>query len=310
MAAMTDVATELEPLTPHARVRRVEVVVNPASGGVNPGAAGELEAILARYDIEARVVEAKPGELEAALKSAVDAKPDVLVTLAGDGTIRAAGELCGPDGPLLIALPGGTMNMLPKALYNTTDWKKALAEALSDGKVRNVGGGAVGDHTFYCAAIFGHPALWGEAREAIREGKFGQAWRRARKALRRAFSGRLRFYLDDGRTEKAEAVAFLTPLISRVMDPDETALEAASMDPQSSLDAFRMAFNFLARDWRDDPAVNTRPARKAVLSARRALPAILDGETVHLGRRAEVSFIPKAFRALAPELPVPESVAT
>jgi diacylglycerol kinase family enzyme len=299
---MTDtLAPAFEALTPHAQLRRVEAVINPASGGVGAGATAELEAILARFDVIANVVEAPPDKLEEALKAAVAAKPDLLIVLAGDGTIRAAGELVGPDGPLLAALPGGTMNMLPKALYDTTDWRKALAEALSSGAIREVGGGEAGGHTFYCAAIFGHPALWAEAREAIREGNLSKAWRRAERALRRAFTGRLRFLLDNGPPERAEAIAFLTPTISKKMD-DNVALEAASLDPKGALDAFRMAFNYVARDWRDDPAVNARPARRAVLSSRRPVPAILDGELIRLGRRVQVNFKPKAFRALAPEL--------
>jgi diacylglycerol kinase family enzyme len=299
-------APDYEPLTPHVRIERVEAVVNPASGGVNAKATAELEALLQKYDLKANVTEAKPTDLADVLKGAVEAGPDLLIVLAGDGTIRAAGELCGPEGPILAALPGGTMNMLPQALYGTTDWRKALAEALTGGEVRNVCGGKVEDMPFYCAAIIGHPALWAEAREALRERKLRHAFIHARSAMRRTFSGRLRYYLDGGLTERAEAVAFLTPLISKALG-DASALEAAAMDVSSAGEAFRMAVNALVRDWRDDPAVEARPARRAVLTARRGLPAILDGELVRLGRRVEVTFLPKAFRALAPRL---ESVKT
>jgi diacylglycerol kinase family enzyme len=97
---MTDTAAPaLEPLTPHAQLRRVEAVINPASGGVHGDATAELEAILARFDVMANVVEAQPADLEATLKAAIARKPDLLIVLAGDGTIRAAGELVGPDGP-------------------------------------------------------------------------------------------------------------------------------------------------------------------------------------------------------------------
>ena len=275
--------------------------MNPASGGVGPKALAELQTLLGAYDLPVNVVEAAPAELAGALKAAVDAKPDLLIVLAGDGTIRAAGELCGPDGPILAALPGGTMNMLPQALYGTTDWRKALAEALTGGVIRNVCGGEVEGRPFYCAAILGHPALWAEAREALRERKLSKAWIKGRKAFRRAFTGKLRYYVDDGPTREAEAMAFLTPLISKAMH-DEAGLEAAAMDVAGAADAFRLAFNTVARDWRDDPAVEAKPARRAVLAARHSIPAILDGELIRLGRRTEVVFKPKAFRALAPRL--------
>jgi diacylglycerol kinase family enzyme len=290
-----------EPLTPHAQIQRVEVVVNPLSGGVGPKAAAELETLLERYDVQSRVVQVEAGALDLALQGALDAQPDLLVVLAGDGTIRAAGEMVGPEGPLLAPLPGGTMNMLPRALYGTTDWNKALAEALTGGVIRNVCGGEIEGHPFYCAAILGQPALWAEAREAFREKKLSKAWVKGRKALRQAFSGKLHYNVEGGAYRRAEAVAFLTPLISKAM-LEEKGLEVAAMDVDGALDAFRLAFNAVARDWRDDPDVDVKPAVEAHVFARRNLPAILDGEPIRLGRRAEVKFAPKAFRALAPRL--------
>lgn len=301
MSAQAVASSDQEALTPHAQIRRVEVVVNPLSGSVGPKAAQELETLLERFPVESRVVEAEPGGLEQALKAAVDAKPDLLVTLAGDGTIRAAGELAGPDGPLLAPLPGGTMNMLPRALYGTTNWSKALGEALTGGVVRNVCGGMIEGHRFYCAAIIGQPALWAEAREALREQKLSKAWIKAQKALRQAFSGKLHYNVDGGAYRRAEAVAVLTPLISKAMF-DEKGLEVAAMDVDGALDAFRLAFNAVARDWRDDPDVDAKPAIQAHIFARRSLPAILDGEPLKLGNRAEIRFTPKAFKALAPRL--------
>ena len=52
----------------------------------------------------------------AAVRAAVDAAPDLLIVLAGDGTARLAAELCGLDGPLVAPMAGGTLNMLPHAL--------------------------------------------------------------------------------------------------------------------------------------------------------------------------------------------------
>src|SRR5689334_11986512 len=39
---------------------------------------------------------------------------DVMIVLGGDGTARAAAELMPRDGPPLILLPGGTLNVLPR----------------------------------------------------------------------------------------------------------------------------------------------------------------------------------------------------
>mgnify|MGYP002133071793 CR=1 FL=1 len=90
--------------------------------------------------------------------------------IAGDGTARAGAEMAGPKGPLVAPLPGGTMNMLPNALYGGRDWKTAMADILSDGVERNISGGEIDGRAFYVAAILGSPALWAEARARFGKG--------------------------------------------------------------------------------------------------------------------------------------------
>ena len=167
-------------LTPHALIRTVQAVVNPASGSVGAGAAAQLAQITESFGLEAVVHELSPGTLVKQISEAVAAKPDLLIVLAGDGTARLAADKCGPDGPLVAPLPGGTMNMLPKALYGERNWQDALTATLETGEVRPVSGGEISGMSFYVAAILGAPALWADAREAVRELKFWVAVQRAR----------------------------------------------------------------------------------------------------------------------------------
>ena len=163
-------------LTPHAALKRVVMLVNPLSGGVGPRAQAEAETLLAGYPLEAEIVVLEGSKIDSQIEAAFAAKPDLLVVLAGDGTARAVASRAKPGGPLIAPLPGGTMNMLPKALYGTADWKLALKRALEEGEPQPVSGGMVAGEAFYCAAILGSPALWAPAREAMRVGKLGLAW--------------------------------------------------------------------------------------------------------------------------------------
>ena len=214
--------------------------------------------------------------------------------------MNAAAELAGPKGVLIAPLPGGTMNMLPKALYGSRDWKTALKDILEDGVVCDVSGGEVNGSSFYVAAILGAPALWAGAREAARELKPLTALRRAQRALAVAFTGRLRFAFDGGRPDRAEALTFLCPLISTELDADERALEAAAMDPASAAEAFRLAFHAVTDGWRRDPSVNDMKIRKGKVWASGRIPAVLDGEPCRLPRQVEVRFKARAFKALRP----------
>ena len=295
---------DLEPVslpavTRPARIRRVEAVVNPASGSVGPGAAERLEVLLAEYGFAARVCEAEPKEIAAAVHAAVAAAPDLVITLAGDGTAGLAAALAGPDGPLVAPLPGGTMNMLPHAVYGPGLWPEALQHMLSEGVERTVSGGEVDGHTFYVAAILGAPALWAKAREAMRARRLSVALARGRYALRRAFAGSLRFSLDGHEERKTEALMLMCPLVARGVS-DEDAFEASALDPKNAGDAFRLGFNALRGAWREDPAVTVERVVRASASARGHIPAVLDGEPVRLPSSVEIRFIPTAFRTLAP----------
>lgn len=292
-------------LTPHVAGARVLMLVNPLSGSVGPGAAEEARRMLDEHGVEAEVVELEPGRFVDQLETAMESRPDVLLVLAGDGTAGTIAGRLGADGPLIAPLPGGTMNMLPRALYGTADWKAALRTVLTEGEPQYVSGGTVGGHAFYCAAILGSPALWAPAREAVRVGKLGLAWAYARRAIKRAFTGRIRYRIDNDPPRRAEALCLISPMISRAMD-EPTGLEAAGISTANALDAFRLAANALFTDWRRDPAVIAKPMRRGQVWARSRIPAVLDGEPVMLGRDARLSFIPRAFRALTPRPPAAE----
>lgn len=191
------------------------------------------------------------------------------------------------------------MNMLPYAIYGQRSWQDALTVALAEGEERVIGGGEVEGRRFLVAAILGSPALWAPAREAVREGRHKLAFLRARRALRRAFTGRLRYAIDNGPREKAEALTFMCPLTSRVLDDADQALEAAALDVTSAAEAFRLGVHALVGDWRDDPAVTVRRCRSARVWASSGIPALLDGELVRLGRMAEVTWRPTVARVLA-----------
>ena len=306
---MTDVAGAQAPEPPgrktstpgavKAQDRRIEIIVNPLSGGVGPRAARECEQLLETLNIQANLTEIDPRRMEASVSAALASKPDVLVVLAGDGTARCATSLAGPDGPLVAPLPGGTMNLLPHALYGQVDWKRALEIALTEGVARPIAGGEVDGRPFQVAAILGSPALWAPAREAVRTGKLRLAYLYARRAARRALARTLRYCVDDQPSRRGEAVAIITPLISKAME-EPTGLEVAQIDYKTAGDAFRLAAKTLFADWRADPTVETMVARRVLVSAMRPIPAILDGEPVELGHVAEVRFLPVSFRALAP----------
>ena len=282
------------------RLDKVQIVANLAAGSVGPDAADQLAAVMSEFGSSVTINTPEPADLRACLRSAIDAGPDLLVVLAGDGTARAAAELCGPDGPLLAPLAGGTMNMLPHAVYGIRPWADALRGALTDGEERMLGGGEVEGHRFLCAAILGSSALWGPAREAVRKGKIRLALTRAQRAMQRTFTGRLRYALDGHAIEKTGTLILMCPIASRALDEDANTLEVAALQVEHAGVALRLGATALMGDWRQDPSVETRACTFARIFSSQAIPAILDGEIVSLGRLTEVRYNPKVVRVLAP----------
>jgi diacylglycerol kinase family enzyme len=280
-------------------VKTIEVIANCASGSVGRTAPAEIEKILSERGLAANVRAPEPPELGEALRAAVDAGPDLLIVLAGDGTARAAAELCGPTGPTIAPLPGGTMNVLPHAVYGVRPWQEALKLALDEGHEQIIGGGEVEGHSFLVGAIFGSPALWAPAREAARFGKVKLAWLRARRAMRRTFEGRLRYSVDGGAREKAEALMLMCPLTSKALDNDDTVLEAAAFDVHGAADIMRMGLHAILGDWRDTPGVEVARCRIARIWAAHGVPALLDGESVRLQPLTEVRYTKAVARVLA-----------
>lgn len=278
------------------------VLLNRSSGRCDATAEATLMAILAEAGLVATAVECVAGdEVEDALDRLAKAKLGALIVLGGDGTIRSAAEHCSKADIPLIALPGGTMNMLPKALYGEREWQTALRDTLAAPRFATVGAGDADGHRFFCAGIFGTPAHWAEAREALRKSHFKEALRRALSAYRRSFSMRLRYRMGASETSTATALAVICPLISKAMPSDAPALEVAVLNTRDLGEAFALALTGMFADWRAAAQVTSIATRRFTISARRSIPAVLDGERVTLKRSTTISFVPNAFRAVVPE---------
>ncbi len=289
-----------DPRALEALHKRLITVINSASGGANADSEAEAKAVFEAAGLpHAQVICVPAAEIDQALTHAV-ANADVLVVLGGDGTIRSAAAKSGGGAHYLIPLPGGTMNMLPKALYGQRPWRGALADTLANPQSHEVSGGKVGQHAFFVAALLGAPTLWADAREALREVHLVEATQRAITAARRSLSEPLSYAFGDTLSGSAEAVVLVCPLISKVMNEDERGLEAAAVDTLTAGEALRLGFHALFDDWRGDPSVKRAKVKTATVIGHGRVPVIVDGERFRMGRKVEIQFTPLAFRALIP----------
>jgi diacylglycerol kinase family enzyme len=280
---------------------KVGAIINTSSGGYDSESEQKMLSILKG----AGVVEPKmwcggADHVEPSFADATEQKLEVLVVLGGDGTIRTAAQACAEKGPFLIPLPGGTMNILPRALYGDVSWEDALKNALTAPSVKVLSGGRIADKHFFIAAIVGAPALWVEPREAMREGDMVEAIKKGSVAFRKMFEAKVQYYISEETKGEAEAVALICPLISEEMSDWEQALEAAVIDVESAAEVIGLASTAAFGKWRDDRNIFLTKTKRVSVQSSKDIPATLDGETVNLGRSAEIDFVSSAVNVIVP----------
>jgi len=309
--------------------------------------------------VEPKVWCGEAKEMERFFAEAAGRKLEVLIVLGGDGTIRTAAEACAEKGSYLIPLPGGTMNMLPRALYGNVSWEESLkktltspsTKVLSGGRVANkrffiaaivgapalwtqpresmrggniaglygnvsweeslkktltspstkvLSGGRVANKRFFIAAIVGAPALWTQPRESMREGNIADAIKKGGVAFRRTFETKVQYLISGGAKGETEAVALICPLISEEMADSEQALEAAIIDVESAVEVIGLATTAAFGKWRDNRNIHLTKTKRVNVQSSKNIPATLDGESVNLGMRAEIDFVPRVLTVLVP----------
>jgi diacylglycerol kinase family enzyme len=280
---------------------KVGAIINTSSGGCDFNSEAEMIDILKGAGVtNCKTWCGESDQIERAFVEAAMHNPRMLVVLGGDGTIRTAAEACTGSDTYLLPLAGGTLNMLPRALYGDAGWQDALKETLANPVAKGLSGGRVGDELFFVAAVAGAPGLWMEAREAIREGDIPNAVGKAGVAFKAMFDTTIQYSISPEVTGDAEIVAVICPLVSEQMSDSEQALEAAAIDVENAAELLGLATAAAFGKWRHDQSVTLTKTRQVTVQSSSDIPLFLDGEKVRVGKVAEITFIARAVTVIVP----------
>jgi diacylglycerol kinase family enzyme len=281
---------------------KVGAIINTSSGGCDAESEAEMLDIFERAGVtDCKMWCRQSGEIEQAFAEAATHKLKMLIVLGGDGTIRAAAEACNGTDTYLLPLPGGTLNMLPRALYGDVSWQDALRSTLARPCTKALSGGRTGDELFFVAAVAGAPGLWMEARESIRERDIVDAVEKSAVALQTMFDTQIRYAISSGTGGEADVLAVICPLVSEEMSDSEQALEAAAIDVENAAELLGLATAAAFGRWRDDQSVTLTKTRHVTVQSNRDIPLFLDGERISVGTKAEISFVPNAVNVIVPK---------
>jgi diacylglycerol kinase family enzyme len=281
----------------------IGAILNTASGSCDATSEEKMRTILTSAGIlHPKMWCGHSADMPQAFAEAAISSLDVLIVLGGDGTIRSGAEACTSAGPFLIPLPGGTMNVLPKALYGEHSWEEVLTAVLQGARIKNVSGGCIEGQQFFITAILGAPALWANAREAMRDGDLGEAVDKGVIALQNMFANKIQYSFSSQDMGEAEAVTVTCPLISEELADTERAFEAAALDVKNAGELLGLASSAAFGKWLDDEHVTMVKTKNVRVSSEKEIPVIIDGESIECGSVVVVEFIPEAFKALVPTI--------
>lgn len=285
-------------------IRRVSVVLNTASGSVTETTEPTIAALLTELGIsDARIWSAEPESLHIAFKAALEHTPDVLIVLGGDGTIRTGAMYAARSHIPLMPLPGGTMNVLPKAIYGVRSWEEVLRDTFAHPTLRPISAGRIENDLFFIAAVVGSPTLWTRVREEMRGGRWRKAYKSALYALRYMFKRKIAYVCAPHMSGSATAVAVVCPLISTELEDEAQTFEAISLTTEDITDVIGLASFAAFGAWRTHAKVSTCSTHVVRIRPQtgKPVPLILDGELTSRKGPFSITYEHQALTVLVPE---------
>jgi hypothetical protein len=269
------------------------LLVNTASGSNSDEATQAVtEALAGAGAAPARVVDIKRdgcpsrADLEAAGVA-------TLVVFAGDGTVNAAlTTIEGWDGAVLV-LPGGTMNLLAKAVHGDRDAAEIAGELASLKPIhRCCIRSSQGTATIELLA--GPGATWSDVREEMREGAIAGMADRAVEAVRQSTGGAMVRVIEPavGREEGYAGVR---------LEPQADVLSADGYGAQGITDYVKQGIALLRRDFREGPHDELGHFAEVTCASIDGSPIelMIDGERRTGGPRETFSLAPLGVNLLA-----------
>ncbi|MCJ7421065.1 diacylglycerol kinase family protein [Sphingomicrobium astaxanthinifaciens] len=257
----------MPPLAPLDRPHRFWLVANAAAHSASAELIAAIRARLADHggkivgetDFPRNALPA-PGELDAV-------GADVLVAYGGDGTITGATcALRDWDGAIL-ALPGGTMNLVTKKLHQRREPLEILDAVLGAPALRSLPLIEVGEYRSYARIIAGPAARLVSVRERLRDQRWGHAWRALRFAWQLMAARAIGISGERGR---------YSALIVHATADEALALDRVAKG--GPLHALRLAWSWLGGLLLEGGALVREERRRLTITAERPVAIVIDGE--------------------------------
>lgn len=284
-------------------VMKTVALFNPASGSVSADGGERLRVVLENAGVkDAEIIEMDHDDRKGQMKKLAAINADLFVVWGGDGTLKAALETVGQITPNLLLLPGGTMNLLPKAIHGDKTWDQVIIDVVASPKRKMLPAGKVNDELFFCAMLAGAPARFAEARESLRRGELVKAATEARAAIDTLHSMHLDaryvdgYSFDGGRLPTTSIIGAVVGSLTK----EGKGMEVAALASPTTGGALNVVWTSFFSDWRSAPGVTVVPATSLDIGNDSGddIPVIMDGEQIEVGSRVRLTLVEEAAQCL------------
>lgn len=296
------VAGTIRTMARRARMTCTWLIVNEASGSYDAAVIADIVTCFANSGHPVDCIVRCPDEDLPTPEKLRAAGVETLAIYAGDGTTNSALKAAaGWDGGVLI-LPGGTMNLLARALHGEQPFDAIIAEAGRSRRTRQLSTVEIGDSIAYVGVIAGPTTSWAHVRENARHGEVTDLLFNAiPAAITESLSG------PQVGIEGHEASY---PAIFAA--PREGTMALCGFTASGVGEVVAHASAWLGGDFREGPRVDLGSAASATLTSEsETIGLLIDGEpaecrpgdTLRLGRAPHNFIVTRADEDRSPDAP-------
>ena len=254
-------------------MKRVWLILNRASRSVASDWEEKLTAAFKARGTEVAGITDFPSEPLPDPDALEKAGADVAVVAAGDGTINAVAHSLDGWSGILLVLPGGTMNLLAKALHGDALPEAIIAAVKDPPDARPIPTVDAGEHRAVVGVIVGPAASWVHTREAVRKGSWGKLARAVRLAYTRTLSRSVHLRAGKNKSRGYRAV---------FIHPSEDSLSVVKVRASGWTDGVRLGFTYLAGTWENARGIESDKVQRIALAESDPVSALFDGEPLKL----------------------------
>ena len=290
----------------------IAIILNPGSGSHDEKFVQNVRAALEKsgHAFICLETDAEKGAVPA-IEEAKQSGVSTVIVCGGDGTVMSAVNALGKsDADLKLAIvPGGTANLLARALEVPLDVEGAMAAAL-DGDEKRIDLGVCGDTLFALGMGLGLTEKLVSGASSEEKERLGK-WAYVKAMLEEVGSkpSTFRYTLDDGQEQTTRGVAVVVANAGTLSGNVEFAPGAVMDDGKLDLvilhhlgarDLVRLGWKALFGELKNDRALTCVAGKTMQIKSNPPLDLQIDGETVDLRPPLTIEVRPAALRVAVP----------